>query len=126
FPVFGSDGEPVYDKDGKPVYANIEPMMKWMGFQSEQKRADERHGALMGIAQTVRENLGDGIAAIKAAAEEAKKGTGVKTVASEQPTGYECFDCHTQFQIPDVPFETVTCPNPECRRVYSKEEIMAT
>jgi len=125
FPVFGSDGQPVYDKDGKPVFANIDPMMKWMGFQSEQRRADERHGAVMGLVQTARENLSDGIAAIKAAAEEAKKGTGSKTVASEQPTVYECSNCHTQFQIPDVPFETVKCPNPKCGRIYTKEEVMA-
>ncbi|MBA7576942.1 hypothetical protein ES708_18788 [subsurface metagenome] len=126
FPVFGEDGKPVYDSDGKPVYANIEPMMKWMGFQGEQKRADERHSMLMGLGQTVRENVGDGIAAIKAAAEEAKKGAGGKTPpGSEQPAVYECSDCHTKFSIPNVPYETVTCPNPQCGRVYSKAEIEA-
>ncbi|GAI42262.1 unnamed protein product, partial [marine sediment metagenome] len=64
FPVIGSDGQPVYDNDGKPVYANIEPMMKWMGFQGEQRRADESHQQLMGLAQTIRENIPDGIQAI--------------------------------------------------------------
>lgn len=124
FPVFGEDGKPVYDSEGKPVYANIEPMMKWMGFQSEQRRAEERHSTLMGLAQAVKENLGDGIAALKAAAEEAKRGVGAKPPAAK-PQLYECADCHTQFSIPDVPFETVKCPNPACGRVYNKEEVMS-
>ncbi|GAH63488.1 unnamed protein product, partial [marine sediment metagenome] len=53
FPVMDSDGKPVLGSDGQPVYANIEPMLKYMGFQGEQRRADERHVALMGLAQTV-------------------------------------------------------------------------
>ena len=110
--------------DGNPFVMDLGTVIDWRKFQSEERRADERHDAVVGLVQTVRENIGDGIAAIRAAAEETKKGTGVKPVASEQPRTYECFDCHTQFQIPDVPFETVTCPNPKCRRVYSKEEIM--
>ena len=121
FPVIGEDGQPVYDKDGKPVYANIEPMMKWMGFQSEQKRADERHDALMGLVKTVRENLGDGVAALKTAAEEAKGGTRAKPSTSE-PQLYECADCHTRFAVPDVPFEKVACPN--CHREYTREEVL--
>ncbi|GAI21021.1 unnamed protein product, partial [marine sediment metagenome] len=89
FPVIGSDGQPVYDSEGKPVYANLEPMMKYMGFQAEQRRADERHGALMGLVKTVRENLGDGIGALKLAAEQAKAGTGAKPpeTKQEQPLG---------------------------------------
>ena len=57
FPVIGNDGQPVYDKDGKPVYANVEPMMKWMGFQGEQRRADERNQAIIATAKTFRENV---------------------------------------------------------------------
>ncbi|GAI44200.1 unnamed protein product, partial [marine sediment metagenome] len=49
FPVMGADGKPVLDDDGKPVYANLEPMMKYLGFLGEQRRSDERHGALMGV-----------------------------------------------------------------------------
>lgn len=121
FPVFGSDGQPAYDKDGKPIYADIEPMMKWMGFQGEQRREDERHGALMGLAQTVRENIPDGIQAILKAAAEAKGGTGAKPPVPEEPTVYQCGDCHAKFAIPDVPYETVKCPT--CGREYSKAEI---
>ncbi|MBA7681627.1 hypothetical protein ES703_89967 [subsurface metagenome] len=127
FPVFGSDGEPAYDKDGKPIYANLEPMMKWAGFQSEQKRADERHSALMGMAQTVRENLSDGIAAIKTAAEEAKGDAGAKTPAAEPPPQvFKCGDCGQQFSLPpEWAGQPLKCPNPECGREYSKEELQA-
>jgi len=121
FPVFSTDGKPVYDSEGKPVYADIEPMMKMMGFQSEQKRADERHSMLMGLGQTVRENFGDGIQALKDAVSEVK-GEGKGKKAAEQPTVYECSDCHTQFGIPNVDFVTVKCP--KCSREYTKEEVM--
>jgi len=123
FPVFGSDGQPAYDKDGKPIYANLEPMMKYMGFQSEQRRAEERHGALMGLAQTVRENFGDGIAALKAAATEIKGSAGAKTSAPPQQ-GFQCADCGTQFSPPaGWQGENVKCPNPACGREYSKSEL---
>ena len=123
FPVFGTDGKPVYDSGGKPVFADIDPMMKMLGFQSEEKRADERHSMLMGLGTTVRENLSDGIQAIKDAVSEVK-GEGKSKKVAEQPTVYECSECHSQFSIPNVPFETVKCPNPDCGHVYTKEEVM--
>lgn len=127
FPVFGSDGQPAYDKDGKPIYANLEPMMEYMGFQSEQRRAEERHGALMGLAKTVRENIGDGIAALKAAATEIKGGTGAKAPETKQePQTFECGDCHTPFSPPaGWAGQNIKCPNPVCGREYTKEELMA-
>ena len=123
FPVMGSDGEPVTDKEGKPVYANLEPMMKYLGFLGDQRRADERHGALMGLAKTVRENVGDGVAALKAAAADAKGSPGTKEQASEKPQVYECGQCHTQFRVPQGDFEKVTCPNPSCKFEYTKEAL---
>jgi len=124
FPIMGGDGQPVYDKDGKPVYANLEPMMKWMGFQGDQRRADERHSTLMGLAEKVRENLGDGISALKAAAEEAKGGTKAKPPApQEQPQLFRC-GCGTEFSPPPGwDGQPIKCPNPECGREYSKEEL---
>ncbi|GAI60742.1 unnamed protein product, partial [marine sediment metagenome] len=109
--------------DGKPLVMDLGQVINWKKFEGEERRADERQQALTGLGQTVRENLGDGIAAIKAAVEEAK-GTGAKKPAGSQPTTYECSDCHTQFAIPDVPYETVKCPNPQCGRVYTKKEVM--
>ncbi|GAI68512.1 unnamed protein product [marine sediment metagenome] len=126
FPVFGSDGKPVFDSDGRPVYANLGPTLKWLGFQGEQKRADERHGALMGLVKTVQENFGDGVAALKAAAEEAKR-TGAKTPAAEPqpPQMFSCGDCKTQFSAPPGwAGQPIKCPNPECGREYSKEELV--
>jgi len=124
FPVLGSDGKSVTDANGNPVYANIEPMLKWLGFQSEQKRADERHGALIGLVKTVRENFGDGIAALKAAVEEAKKGTGAKTPPPSEPQLYKCGDCGTQFSPPaGWAGQPLKCPS--CGREYTKEELEA-
>ncbi|GAI62878.1 unnamed protein product, partial [marine sediment metagenome] len=126
FPVIGSDGQPVYDQEGKPVYANIEPMLKWMTFQDERRRADERHNALVGLGQAVKESWGDGISALKAAVEEAKGSSGAKPPAPEQQQTFECGDCHTPFSPPpgwtDQP---IKCPNPACGREYTKEELEA-
>lgn len=122
FPVMGGDGQPVLDKDGRPVYANLEPMMKYLGFLGDQRRADERHGALMGLAKTVRENIGDGVAAIRAAAGDIKGGPG--TTASEELQTYECGECHTQFKVPPGDFEKVACPS--CKKEYTLEELKAT
>jgi len=94
--------------------------MKWLGFQSEQKRADERHGALMGLAQTVRENLGDGVAALKAAASEMKGGA--KTSAAVQPQLYECGQCHEKFGVQPGEWERVACP--KCQTEYTREEVL--
>jgi hypothetical protein len=127
FPVIGSDGTPVVDRDGHPVYANIEPMLKWLGFQSEQRRADERHTALMGLAQTVRENVGDGIQALKAAAAEAKKGSEATAAKPESAPsqGYECGQCKTRFTIPTTEgWETLKCPNPNCGKTWTREEVL--
>ena len=125
FPVFGSDGQPAYDKDGKPIYANLEPMLKYMGFQSEQRRSDERHGALMGLVQTVRENLGDGVAALKAAAAEVKGNSRGESSSEEHPQVFKCGDCGTQFSPPaGWTGQQLKCPNPSCGREYTKEELL--
>ncbi len=125
FPVIGDDGQPVYDKDGKPVYANIEPMMKWMGFQSDQRRAEERHQALMATAKTFREHVGDLAMGMKAAAEEKKLGS--KPPAPPQAQTFECVDCHTTISLPaGWAGENVKCPVPSCGREYTKEELLGT
>jgi hypothetical protein len=112
------------ESSGNNPESPIDERLKWRKFLAEEKRADERHQMLMSLGQTARENAGDGVQAIMAAVEEARKSTGAKALAP-QATAYECFDCHTKFSIPDVPFETVKCPNPQCGRVYTKEEVMA-
>ena len=125
FPVFGSDGKPAHDGEGRPIYADLEPTMRWLEFQSQEKRSNERHGALMGLVKTVQENVGDGIAALKAAAEQAKGGTGSgKTESEQQPQVFSCGDCETQFSAPpEWAGQPLTCP--QCGREYSKEELLA-
>ena len=125
FPVMGSDGQPVYDSEGKPVYANLEPMMKYMGFQSEQRRADERHQMLMGIGQQVRENIPDGIRAVLESAQETREER--KTSSESKPPAaqqFKCGDCQTQFSAPEGwAGQNIMCPS--CRREYTKEELLA-
>ncbi len=118
-----STGTPVQltGPDGQPMTMDLGQVIDWKKFQGDERRADERHQALVGLSQTVRENLGDGISALKAAAEEAKKGAGAKTPTAS-PQLYECADCHTRFAVPDVPFEKVACPS--CHREYTKEELL--
>lgn len=124
FPVFGGDGKPVLDTEGKPVYANLEPTLKWLGYQKEQKRADEKHDALMGLVRTVQENIGDGVSALKAAAEEARESDKGKPSSGTPPKGFNCGDCHTTFYAPPGwAGEPLICP--KCSRQYSKEELMA-
>jgi len=127
FPVFGSDGAPVTDGQGRPVYANIEPMLRWMGFTREEQRKDERHQALMGLAQTVRENVSDGIAALREAAQEVRTqrqagGTKQEAGAPAQQV-YECGECKTQFRLPDNPnWAQLQCPG--CGHKWTREEVM--
>ncbi|MBA7674058.1 hypothetical protein ES703_82265 [subsurface metagenome] len=108
--------------DGKPIVMNFINLEK---FRGDERRADERHGALIGLAQTVRENLGDGISALKAAATEFKGGTGAKTPPASQQQAFQCADCGTQFSPPaEWKGENVKCPNPTCERTYTKEELL--
>ncbi|MBA7498873.1 hypothetical protein ES704_01611 [subsurface metagenome] len=121
-----SAGLPVQVKgpDGQPIVMDLGQVIDWRKFQSGERREDERHGALMELAQTVRENFGDGISALRAAAEEAK-GTGNKTQVSEQqPQAFKCGDCNTQFSAPaGWKGEPIKCPG--CDREYKKEELLA-
>ena len=125
----GNSGVPVQIEgpDGNPLVMNLGQVIEWRRFQGEEKRADERHTSLVGMAQAVRENLGDGISALKAAAEEAKGGTGAKPPApapQEQPQHFRC-SCGTEFSPPPGwAGQPIKCPNPECGREYSKEDLL--
>ncbi len=126
YPVMDGEGKPVLGQDGQPVYANLEPMLRWMGFQGEQKRANERHTALMGLVEVVKENVPDGIRAFQMAAAEVKgKGKGSK---EEPPQGqiYECDGCHIKFTLSREPAEgeEVECPN--CHKKFPREEVIGT
>ena len=111
--------------DGKPTVMDLGTIINWRKFEGDERRSDERHGALIGLAQTVRENIGDGVAALKAAAGEAKGGARAKTPAAEaQPQVFECGECHAKFSPPaSWTGEPLKCPT--CSREYSKEELEA-
>ncbi len=105
---------------GQPVVMDLGQVIDWRRFQNEEKRADERHQTLMGLAQTVRENIPDGITALKEAAAAAKQSPGA-TTPTEQI--YQCGNCKTQFKIPAKEFERVACPT--CKVEYTREQVMS-
>jgi len=119
FPAMGSDGKPILGSDGKPVYVDIEPMLKWLGFQDERRRADERHNALMGLTQTIRENLPLGIEAFQRAVSEV--GGKAPESAVQQ---YECSSCHTRFTLPREPGENEKVICPKCGHEYLGKEVL--
>lgn len=128
-PSTGLTGLPVSIKgpDGQPIVMDLGQVIDWRRFQGEERRADERHGALVGLAKTVRENIPDGVAALKSAAADIKGVPGAKEPAAkeEQSQVFSCGDCGTQFSAPaEWAGQPLKCPNPECGREYSKEELL--
>jgi len=102
--------------------------------ERERLRVSQEHEARMEqnkhlgiLANTVKENLGDGIAALRVAAEEIKGSPGSSAVESLAPQVFVCGDCHTKFSPPPGWAEQpLKCPNPVCGREYTKEELLAT
>ena len=125
-PAFGQDGKPMTDDEGKPIYGPAEQMMKWYEFWGNQRRSDERHQSAMGLFQTIRENIPDGIQAVLATVAELKGGTGAKTpTPQEQPQEFSCGDCQTHFKPPPGwTGHPIKCP--ACGRENSKEELLGT
>ncbi|MBA7468408.1 hypothetical protein ES707_03658 [subsurface metagenome] len=108
--------------DGTPITMDLGHVIDWKKFQGDERRADERHDTLVGLAQTVRENVPDGIQAILATVAELKGSTGAKTPAP-QPQTFECADCKTQFGPPaGWAGQPLKCPT--CGREYTKEELL--
>lgn len=138
FPAMSADGQPIKDSGGRQVYVDVEPQMKWMGFQSDQRRAEERHGALMGLFKTVRENFSDGISSVKLAAEEIRRARSsaqgspaqgppapappAQAPEVQEQRNFSCGNCHTVFAAPaDWAGQDLKCPG--CERVYTKGEL---
>ncbi len=110
--------------DGSPIVMDLSNFINLEKFRGDERRADERHGALIGLTQTVRENLGDGVAALKAAASEMKGGAKVQPSGLEQAQLYECGQCHTKFGVPPGEWSKVTCPS--CQTEYTREEVLGS
>lgn len=123
-----STGVPVQisGPDGKPFVMDLGQVINWKKFEGEERRADEQMKTMTGLAQTVRENIPDGIQAILKTVEEVKGGAGAKTPAPEQPQQtFKCGDCGTEFGPPaGWASQPLKCPNPACGREYSKEELL--
>ncbi|MBA7581500.1 hypothetical protein ES708_23405 [subsurface metagenome] len=86
----------------------------------------ERNKHIGTLAATVKENLGDGISAITAAAKEIKEGSEAKT-PTPAPQRFNCGDCGAEFSLSteilnDPRFESATCE--KCGRKYTKEELL--
>lgn len=92
--------------------------------QYEHEIQVDRNKHLGTIASTVKENLGDGIQALRAAAAEFKGGSGTGAAPKEATQAYECTQCHTQFAMPQgVKADQIGCPG--CGAVYTKEQLEA-
>jgi hypothetical protein len=120
FPAMEADGKQMYDKDGNLIYVNIEPMLKYWGFMDERKRANERHNALMGLTQTIKENLPIGIEAFSRAVGEVK-GKAPESAVQQ----YECGQCHTKFTLPREPGEDEKVICPSCRQEWTGKEVLS-
>ncbi|MBA7594273.1 hypothetical protein ES703_01212 [subsurface metagenome] len=104
------------------VKALLEDERERLRITQDHEATMQRNKHLGTLADTVKENLGDGIAALKVAAEQAKAGTGAKTSKEEQPQLYECGNCHAKFGAPPGEWEKVACP--ACHTEYTKEELL--
>ncbi|MBA7674022.1 hypothetical protein ES703_82229 [subsurface metagenome] len=130
--VAGLGGRLLQDQGGDKglrtdlVKVLLEDERERLKIQQNHEAETQRNQHLGTIAGAVKENLGTGIAAITAAAEEFKGSTGAKTPTSEpQPQVFRCGDCQTQFSPPaGWVGEPIKCPNPVCGREYTKEELL--
>ncbi len=82
----------------------------------------ERNRHIGTVAGVVKEHLGDGIEAIKLAAEEFKQSSGAKQPPPAPNQVFECGDCHTHFSPPaGWAGQPIKCT---CGREYTKEELL--
>ena len=98
----------------------LEDERERLKIEHEHETETQRNRHLGTLADTVKEHLGDGIAALKVAAEEIKAPG--KGSASPQPQLYECNQCHEQFGVPPGEWAKVACP--KCQTEYTREEVL--
>ncbi len=110
----------------------LEDERERLKIQQTHETETQRNKHLGTLADTVKENLGTGIEALTLAAKEIKVGTGAKAPAPVPPAPapeqqtFICGDCHTEFSPPaGWTGQSIKCPNPDCPREYTKEELLA-
>jgi hypothetical protein len=107
------------------VKALLEDERERLRITQEHEAEMQRNKHLGTIADTVKDNLGDGIAALTKAAEKFKASPETSAPAQDQPKTRKCKcgDCGIEFAVPvDKEWPTVTCP--QCERVYTREEVL--
>jgi len=111
------------DKDGNPLFRNFDELIGWKRFESEEKRADERHKGLMEMVTLAKENIPVGMQALSRAASEQQGGPEAET-SQEQQQPYQCGNCKTRFTLPKGLWEFVACPH--CGTQYSREDVFGS
>jgi len=107
------------------VKALLEDERERIRMTQEHEARMERNKHIGTVAATVKENVGDGIAALNAYVERLKESGGTKTSPLQQPQMFSCGDCKTQFSPPPGwAGQPLKCANPACGREYSKEELL--
>ncbi len=107
------------------VKALLEDERERLRITQEHEAEMQRNKHLGTIADTVKDNLGDGIAALTKAAEKFKASPETSAPAQDQPKTRKCKcgDCGIEFTVPvDKEWPTVNCP--QCERVYTREEVL--
>jgi len=74
---------------------------------------------LMGLTQTIKENLPIGMEAFSRAASEVKGKTPESTTQQ-----YECGSCHTKFTLPREPGEDEKVICPKCGQEWTGKEVL--
>lgn len=106
------------------VRALLEDERERLKITQDHETQVERNKHIGTLANTVKDNLSDGISALNAAAQEARAGTGSKP-SEGKPQVFSCGTCQTQFSAPpDWEGQPLKCPNPACGRPYTKEELL--
>ncbi len=108
--------------DGEPIVMDLSKYIDLERFRGEERRADVKQDALVGLAKTVRENIPDGIQALLATVSEVKAGTGAKTpTPGPAPQPQVKCTCGVVINLPAGDWLEFQCPH--CQQVWTREQV---